>query len=249
MALSRGPDHRRAAAPARGRDHPREALFAPAPGIALSVDGRDRRVEGTERRRGAHRADDLCRARKPAQDRAGQGRPDHQGDRRRRAARDRRDDRSRRCICFCSSRCASAGATIRNAIAKWGWSFRRNRVDAMDRRRHRARRAAPRGGECHPRADDARARPPSRSGAGRGGLAAAAGAAAGQSRQRDLARAARRASRPLRGGRARPVGGDAVRRLARRLRRDPSRRRSAACCPSAIRTRASMRRSRRCSTA
>ena len=42
---------------------------------------------------------------------------------------------------------------------------------------------APRGGECHRRADDARARPPSRPGAGRGGLAAAAGAAAGQSRQ------------------------------------------------------------------
>ena len=38
----------------------------------------------------AHRADHLCRARKPAQNRARQGRPDHQGDRRRGARRHRR---------------------------------------------------------------------------------------------------------------------------------------------------------------
>ena len=58
----------------RGRDHAREAVPAAAPGIALSVDGRDRELEGAARRLGAHRADDLCRARKPAQDRARQGR-------------------------------------------------------------------------------------------------------------------------------------------------------------------------------
>ena len=35
---------------------------------------------------------------------------------------------------FCSSRCASAGATIRSATAEWGSSFRRSRlIDAMDR--------------------------------------------------------------------------------------------------------------------
>ena len=49
VALSRGPDVGRAAAPARGRDHAREAVRAAAPGIALSVDGRDRAVEGTAR--------------------------------------------------------------------------------------------------------------------------------------------------------------------------------------------------------
>ena len=65
-------------------------------------------------------------AREPAQDRARQGRADHQGDRRRGAARDRRTSSKRRCICSCSSRCASAGATIPNAIARWDWSFRKS---------------------------------------------------------------------------------------------------------------------------
>ena len=45
------------------------------------------------------------------------------------------DDRSSsRCTCSCSSRCARAGATIRSAIARWGWSFRRS-----DTNRQRAR--------------------------------------------------------------------------------------------------------------
>ena len=30
-----------------------------------------------------------------------------------------------RCTCSCSSRCVKAGATIRRAIGRWGWSFRR----------------------------------------------------------------------------------------------------------------------------
>ena len=41
-------------------------------------------------------------------------------------------DRGSRCTCSCSSRCAKAGATTRNATARWGWSSRRN-SDAMDR--------------------------------------------------------------------------------------------------------------------
>jgi len=45
------------------------------------------------RRLGADRADDLCRARKPAQDRAWQGRTGHQGDRRARARGNRAADR------------------------------------------------------------------------------------------------------------------------------------------------------------
>ena len=32
-----------------------------------------------------------------------------------------------RCTCSCSSRCARAGATIRNATGRWVWSSRRNR--------------------------------------------------------------------------------------------------------------------------
>ena len=122
-------------------------------------------------------------------------------------ARDRRDASSSRCTCFCSSRCAKAGATTRSATARWAWSFRegldrrrrcvtdspnghRRTVIAigtgdqlhhgMDRRRHRARRQAPRRGERHPRIDDARARPPSRSGARRRGSRLRADAAAGQ---------------------------------------------------------------------
>ena len=75
----------------------------------------------------------------------------------------------------------------------------RNKVkNGLGRRRHRARRAPAWRSERHRRGDDARARPPSRPGARRGGLAHAPGAAARQYRARDLARAARRASRALR---------------------------------------------------
>ena len=47
-----------------------------------------------------HRADDFCRARKPAQDRARQGRRHHQVDRR--GLRARRSPRSSACPCICS---------------------------------------------------------------------------------------------------------------------------------------------------
>ncbi len=65
----------------------REKLFERlASGAALSA-RRSRPSTWKERRDGSspHRADDLCRAREPAQDRARQGRADHQGDRRRSA--------------------------------------------------------------------------------------------------------------------------------------------------------------------
>ena len=117
----------------------------------------------------------------------------------------------------------------------------------MDRRSHRARRQAPRRGECHPRADDARAWPPSRPGARRGGRAAAPGAAARQSRQRHLAGAARRASGQLRGGGARSRRGALSRRRARALWASCISPRSAACCRSAIRIRRSTPRSIMCS--
>ena len=42
--------------------------------LPYHVDGRNRELEGAARRRHPDRADDLCRARKPAQDRARQGR-------------------------------------------------------------------------------------------------------------------------------------------------------------------------------
>ena len=49
----------------------REKLYRPAaPGIAVSVDGRDRDLDGTQGRLGPDRADDLCRARQPEEDRA-----------------------------------------------------------------------------------------------------------------------------------------------------------------------------------
>src|ERR1700731_2590891 len=69
---------------------------------------------------------------------------------------------------------------------------------AMDRRRHRARRQAPWRDERHSRTDDAGARPPSRPGARRRQQhAVARRVAAGQFAARDLAGAARRASRQL----------------------------------------------------
>src|SRR6516162_3743024 len=60
----------------------------------------------------------------------------------------------------------------RTATARWDSSSRKD-SDAVDRRRHRARQQASRRGQRHPRGHDARARPPSRPGAGRGELAAA----------------------------------------------------------------------------
>jgi GTP-binding protein Era len=83
VALSGGPDFRRADAPASRRRSRARKLFdrlhqeLPYQATVETI------VEGAARRLGAHRADDLCGARKPAQDRARQGRRDHQGDRRR----------------------------------------------------------------------------------------------------------------------------------------------------------------------
>ena len=119
----------------------------------------------------------------------------------------------------------------------------------MDRRRHRARRQAPRGGERHPRTDDARAWPPSRPGARRGRLAPASGAAARQSRARHLAGAARRASRPLRRSRGSTSAGRDLLRLApTRSMASRISARSAACCRSAIRIRTFTPRSKTSST-
>src|SRR5262245_54008684 len=94
MALSPRADVGRANPPTRRGDHARTAVRAAAPGIAVSLDGGNRSLEGIARGRYSHRADDLRRARKPAQDRARQGRPDHQGDRRGGTQRDCRHCRS-----------------------------------------------------------------------------------------------------------------------------------------------------------
>ena len=94
VALSRGPDHRRADARAGRRNHARKAVRAPPRRIALSGDGRDRIVEGAAGRLGAHRADDFRHARQPQEDRHRRRRPDHQGDRLGGAQGDRRGQRS-----------------------------------------------------------------------------------------------------------------------------------------------------------
>ena len=110
----------------------REKIYPQAaPGIALPVHGRDRQVGGAQGQVGAHRADDLRRAREPAQDRARQGRRHHQVDRRGLAQGDRRDPRMCRCICSCSSRCARTGVTIPIAIARWAWNFPRNKQEKI----------------------------------------------------------------------------------------------------------------------
>ncbi|MGY3650000.1 ethanolamine utilization protein EutP (predicted NTPase) [Bradyrhizobium sp. LM4.3] len=80
VSLSRRPDVGRADAAACGRDHAREDLSQAAPGIALPVHGRDRQVGGAQGQVGPHRADDLRRAREPAQDRAWRRRRDDQVD-------------------------------------------------------------------------------------------------------------------------------------------------------------------------
>ena len=102
VALSRGRGLRRAGAPARRRDHAREALSEAAPGAAVPVHGRDRELDRAQGRLGADRADDLRRARKPEEDRARQGRPDDQGDRRGGARASSPRSSRRRCTCSCS---------------------------------------------------------------------------------------------------------------------------------------------------
>ena len=123
MAVPRGPAVRSVAARHGGRDHPRAAVRAAAPGAALQPDGRDRGLGGLGgRRRGADRSDDLRAARQPEGDRARQGR----------AARSRRSARPRApsssgcsaagCTCSCSSRCGRSGSRIPSATRRWGWS-------------------------------------------------------------------------------------------------------------------------------
>ena len=192
VALSRGPDHRRAAAPARGRDHPREALSAAAPGIALSVDGRDRGVEGARGRLDPHRADDLCRAREPAQDRARQGRRRPSRRSAPSAARDRRHDRGAGAPVPVRE---GGGGEERRPSAKGGEGKKEG--GGGGGRGGGAGGGSGRGGG--PRAP--RARPGARGGAmwaclGGGGGAVGGGAAARQSHLH-LAGEARRASRSL----------------------------------------------------
>ena len=53
LALSGRRSIRRAGAPARRRDHPREAVSQAAPGAALSIDRRDRKLDRAQGRLGA----------------------------------------------------------------------------------------------------------------------------------------------------------------------------------------------------
>ena len=75
---------------------------------------------------GPHRADDLCRARKPAQDRARQGRrrPSSRSAPRR-ARRSPQIDRAAGAPVSVRQGARRAGATIPTATAKWDWSFRK----------------------------------------------------------------------------------------------------------------------------
>ncbi len=126
VPLSRRPDVGCADAASGGRDHPGKDLPQAAPGIAVSIHRRDRQLDRAQGQIRSHRADHLCRARKPAQDRARQGRRHHQVDRRGLAQGDRRDSWASPCICSCSSRCAKTGATIPTATAKWDWNSQGN---------------------------------------------------------------------------------------------------------------------------
>ena len=250
VALSRGPDHRRAAAPAGGRDHAREALSAPAPGAAVSVHGRDRAVEGAARtaRSGSSRRS-MSSARASARScsaRAAQTIKAIGADARREIAE--------------MIEAAGAPVPVRQGARalgrrsgtlprRWGWSFRRNERCSGPTKASCS--AARRHGEAqrHPRTDDVRAWPPSRPGARRGGLAAAAGAAARQPRQlRPGGRGSTSISATTRSRRSMRA-----RRRSCRSRMpstaSPISPRSAACCRSAIRIRRSMRRWTRCSTA
>ena len=72
------------------------------------------------------RADDLCRARKPAQDRDRQGRGDHQGDRRSGAAR-LAEIAEAKVHLFLFVKVREGWGDDPDATGRWGWSFRRNR--------------------------------------------------------------------------------------------------------------------------
>ena len=127
VPLSGGRGQRHSAAPARRRDHPREAVRAAAPGTALSGDGRDRSVDRPEGRLGARRADHLCDPRQPEEDRHRQGRRHHQGDLHGGAQGARPRSPRSRSTSSSSSRCARTGPTTRNATAPWGSSSPRGR--------------------------------------------------------------------------------------------------------------------------
>ena len=120
LVLSRGPDVRPADAPARRRDHPREALSAgftrscpiPPPSrpsggrkgrTARSASSRSSMSSATARRRSCW-AGRARRSRRSARPRA----------------RNSPKSSSGRSTSSCSSRCAPAGATIPSATAKWG---------------------------------------------------------------------------------------------------------------------------------
>ena len=70
----------------------------------------------------AHRADHLCRARKPAPDRAGQGRPDPEVDRRGLAQGARPSSSTARSTCSCTSRSRTLGRRARILSGTWAWT-------------------------------------------------------------------------------------------------------------------------------
>jgi hypothetical protein len=97
------------------------------------------KVDGAQGRLGQDRPGDLCRARGPEGDRAGQRRPRDQGDRRSLAARTGRDASAVACICSCSSRCARTGPRRASITAPSASNSRKSRrAHGMERRSHRA---------------------------------------------------------------------------------------------------------------
>ena len=125
-----------AAAPARRRDHPREALSAAAPGTALPVDGRDRIWK--ERKDGSVRIEQTIYVERESQRKIvlGKGGADHQGDRRGGAHGASPRSSSSRCICSCSSRCARAGATIPERYREMGLEFPKEVAPVLGNRSH-----------------------------------------------------------------------------------------------------------------
>ena len=86
-------------------------------------------LEGSARRLGAHRADDLRLAREPQEDRDRRGRAHIKAIG---SAARKKSPRpmTGRCISSCSSRCAPTGSTIPSATARWASNSR-----AVERRR------------------------------------------------------------------------------------------------------------------
>ena len=88
--------------------------------LPYAIGGGNREMGRAQGRLGQDRPGDLCPARRPEGDRAGQGRRDHQEDRRTGARPNWKNCSAGACTCSCSSKCAKTGPRTASTIRKSG---------------------------------------------------------------------------------------------------------------------------------